>query len=155
MQTAWGYAVAPSDGSLDFDFSYFCHGEGLPGNPLVPCDGDAHRSQFKLTVTGSQSMGTIAMNGIDRFVDWEIRDLMLNKARFRGQDALELNTEVTTDGELAGYLVELGATYDQVRYLAGQEVPTFGTIDFALQVGRTRGTTRASGLPSFRTTTSS
>ena len=41
------------------------------------------------------------MSEINRVVDWEIRDVMLDKARFRGPDGLSLKTSVTTNGEVA------------------------------------------------------
>lgn len=125
-------------GALSFAFTYHCN-DGSPAHTFVVCDGGAHHSHFKLTLTGSQSMGAIAMDEIDRVVDWEIRDLMLDKARFRGPDALSLRTAVTTEGELADYHVQFNAVYEQVRYLPAQTIPTFGTIDFALNTERTRG----------------
>ena len=125
-------------GSLNFAFTFHCN-DGTEAHTFVPCDGNAHHSHFRLTLAGSQSMGEIAMTEIDRVVDWEIRDLMLDKARFRGPDALSLNSSVTTEGELADYTVQLDAVYEQVRYMPAQVEPTFGTIDFTINTERMRG----------------
>jgi len=127
-------------GSLSFSFLYHCN-DNTPEHAFVACDGAAHHAHFALTLTGEQSMGDIAMTEINRVVDWEIRDLTLDKARFRGDDALSLRTSVTHQpgGELADYHVQFNAVYEQVRYLSGQLVPTIGTIDFTLNTERMRG----------------
>lgn len=126
-------------GSLDFNFVFHCNNDSVPGDPFVPCDGTAHHSHFQLSLSGAQSMGAIQMDEINRVVTWEIRDLVLDKARFRGPDALSLRTAVTTEGELADYVVQFDAVYEQVRFLPNQTVPTFGTVDFTLNTERTRG----------------
>jgi hypothetical protein len=128
-------------GGLTIDFAYHCN-DGTPEHPLVPCDGLAHHSHIRLDISGSQSMGAIAMDGISRVVDWEIRDLTVGKARFRGPDALSLHTSATTDGVLADYIVKFNATYEQVRFLSGQLIPTFGTVDFTINTERLRADDR-------------
>jgi len=133
------YTGIGATGSLSFSFSYFCHGEALPGDPPIPCDAAAHHSHFTLALTGSQTMGDISMTAIDRVVVWEIRDLALGKARISGPDALSLDTSVSTEGVQADYHLTFDAAYNQVRYLAGQAVPTFGTIAFTVTSDRTRG----------------
>jgi hypothetical protein len=132
------YTGVGAQGGLSFAFDYRCN-DGTTAHLIVPCDGTAHHSHIKFTVTGSQSMGEIAMNEINRVVDWEIRDLTLDKARFRGPDGLSLKTAVTTNGEAASYGVQFNATYEQVRYLVGYTFPTFGTIDFTVNTNRMRG----------------
>jgi len=133
-----GYTGVGAIGALAFDFAYHCN-DGSAAHLVVPCDGAAHHSHVAVTVTGEQSMGAIAMNEINRVVDWEIRDLTVDKARFRGPDALSLRTSVTTEGELADYHVQFNAVYEQVRYLPTQVIPTFGTIDFTINTERMRG----------------
>lgn len=125
--------------ALTYAFTYHCN-DGTEAHAVVPCDGLAHHSHIKFEVMGSQSMGSIAMNQINRVVDWEIRDLMVDKARFRGPDGLSLETQVTTEGEAAQYHVQFTAAYEQVRYLSGYTFPTFGTIDFTINTERDRGT---------------
>ncbi len=132
------YTGVGASGNLTFDFTYHCN-DATPEHNFVPCDGGAQHSHFLLTLSGSQSMGSVAMDDISRTVDWEIRDLMLDKARFRGPDVLSLRTSMTTEGELADYHVQFNAVYEQVRYLPAQTIPTFGTIDFTLNTERTRG----------------
>ena len=143
-----GFSVAPvGDGSfsgtgsadgMSYAFTFHCN-DGTESHLVVPCDGAAHHSHIKYEVTGSQSMGSIAMNEINRVVDWEIRDINLGKARFRGPDGLSLKTSVSTNGEVAQYGVQFTATYEQVRYLSGYTFPTFGTIDFTNNTERDRG----------------
>jgi hypothetical protein len=127
--------------ALSYAFTFHCN-DGSAEHLVVPCDGTAHHSHIKFEVMGSQSMGSIAMNEINRVVDWEIRDLALDKARFRGPDGLSLKTSVATNGEAASYGIMLNATYEQVRYLAGYTFPTFGTIDFTINTERNRGDDR-------------
>lgn len=138
-QTAEQYTGTGTLDGLGFEFTYHCN-EGTPEHPIVPCDGAAHHAHFQLRQTGSQAMGAISMDEIDRAVDWEIRDLALGKARFRGPDALSLRTTVTTAGEPADYRVQLHAIYEQVRYL--YTFPTYGTIDFEINTERVRGDDR-------------
>ena len=140
-QTAEQYEGVGAKDGLSFAFTYYCN-DGMAAHVVVPCDGNAHHAHFKLTATGSQSMGAIAMSEINRVVDWEIRDVMLDKARFRGPDGLSLKTSVTTNGEVASYKVQFNATYEQVRFLAGYTFPTFGTIDFTVNTDRTRSNDR-------------
>jgi hypothetical protein len=127
-----------STGALTYAFTFHCN-DGSTEHLVVPCDGNAHHSHIKFEVMGSQSMGSIAMNEINRVVDWEIRDLQVDKARFRGPDGLSLKTSVSTEGEAAQYGVQFTAAYEQVRYLAGYTFPTFGTIDFTINTERDRG----------------
>lgn len=133
-----GYTAVGAQGGLSFAIDYHCN-DGSTAHLVVPCDGAAHHSHVKITATGSQSMGEIAMNEINRVVDWEIRDITLDKARFRGPDGLSLKTSVSTNGEAASYTVQFNAVYEQVRYLAGYTFPTFGTIDFTINTDRLRG----------------
>jgi len=137
-QTAEETAATASVGSMSFDMLFHCN-DGSAEHLVVPCDGNAHHSHIKITATGAQSMGEIAMSDINRVVDWEIRDLALDKARFRGPDGMSLKTSVSTAGEAATYGVQFNATYEQVRYLPSYTFPTFGTIDFVLNTDRTRG----------------
>jgi hypothetical protein len=129
-------------GSLNLSFTYHCN-DGTTAHLVVPCDGNAHHSHIQLTVAGSNTVGSMAMDGIDRFVDWEIRDLTLDKARFRGPDNVAVHTALTgTDGALASYSLRFDATYEQVRFMPAAAFPTYGTIDFVLNVERTRGQDR-------------
>lgn len=137
-QTAEEATGTGAVGAMSFDFVFHCN-DGTTAHLIVPCDGSAHHSHIKITATGAQSMGAISMTDIERVVDWEIRDLALDKARFRGPDGVSLQTAVTTNGELASYGVQFNATYEQVRYLVGYAFPTFGTIDFTINADRTRG----------------
>lgn len=134
-------AGAGAVGSMSYNFTYHCN-DGTVAHTVVPCDGTAHHSHIKIEIAGSQSVGSMAMDGISRTVDWEIRDLTLDKARFRGPDDAALQTSITANGEVTTYSVRFGALYEQVRYLPAQSVPTFGTIDFNLNVERTRGADR-------------
>lgn len=128
-------------GSLSFSFSFWCNA-GDAAHTVVPCDGTAHHSHFQLVETGSQTVGTMAMDQIDRTVDWEIRDLTLDKARFRGPDNLAVTSSVTTNGEVASYTLNIDAAYEKVRFMPAEVIPTFGTIDFAINAERTRGADR-------------
>jgi len=133
------YTGSGAVGGLTYDLTYHCN-DGSAEHLVVGCDGNANHAHALVTTTGSQAMGDIAMNEINRVVDWEIRDLMLDKARFRGPDGLSLKTSVATAGESAAYGVQFTATYEQVRYLPSYLFPTFGTIDFVVNTDRTRGT---------------
>lgn len=128
-------------GSLSFSFNFWCNA-GDTAHTVVPCDGTAHHSHFQLVETGSQTVGDMAMDQINRTVDWEIRDLTLDKARFRGADNLALVTSVTTNGEVTAYSLNVDAAYEKVRFMPSAVVPTFGTIDFAINAERTRGDDR-------------
>ncbi len=121
------------DGAMTYDFVYHCN-DGSPEHFVVPCDTAANHAHITITAVGSQSVGAMLMDRIDRVVDWEIRDLTLGKARFRGPDQVSLKTAVDD----ATYTVRFDATYEQVRYLPSFTIPTYGTIDFALHVARTR-----------------
>jgi hypothetical protein len=136
-QTAEEYQGAGTFGSLSASVVYHCN-DGTTAHLIVPCDGTAHHSHMKWTLTGSQAMGAISMDQISRVVDWEIRDLLLDKARFRGPDGITLKTAVTTDGVAAQYSVQFNAVYEQVRYLPSYTFPTYGTIDFTINTERTR-----------------
>lgn len=140
-QTAEEYEGVGAQGGLSYAYTFHCN-DGSQAHLVVPCDGTAHHSHIKFTVTGSQAMGSISMDEINRVVDWEIRDLTLDKARFRGPDGLSLKTAVTTNGEAASYKVQFTAAYEQVRYLSGYTFPTFGTIDFTINTERVRGADR-------------
>lgn len=122
-----------TSGGMSYAFVYHCN-DGTTTHTFVPCDGNAHHSHFKVTMTGDQTVGAMAMGAIDRVVDWEIRDLMLDKARFRGPDKMSLQT--TVDG--AAYKVQFNAVYEQVRFLPNYVFPTAGTIDFTINTDRTR-----------------
>jgi hypothetical protein len=128
-------------GSMSYDFAFHCN-DGTAAHTIVPCDGNAHHSHIKFTATGGMVVGTMSMDQITRVVDWEIRDLTLDKARFRGPDQISLKTVATTDGETASYGVQFTATYEQVRYLPSHTMPTFGTIDFTVNTERLRGDDR-------------
>lgn len=128
-------------GSMNYNFSFYCN-DGSATHTQVACDGNAHHSHINFQIAGSQSVDAMAMDGISRTVDWEIRDLLVDKARFRGPDEAALTTSISTNGELATYSVKFAAVYEQVRYLPAQVVPTFGTIDFTLNVERQRGDDR-------------
>lgn len=136
-QTPEEYQGVGTVGALSLSFVYHCN-DGTTAHLIVPCDGTAHHSHIKLTMTGSQAMGAISMDQINRTVDWEIRDLTLDKARFRGPDALSLTTSVTTEGVAAQYTLMFSAVYEQVRYMPSALIPTFGTIDFTVNSERTR-----------------
>lgn len=128
-------------GSMSYQFALYCN-DGSPEHTRVACDGTAHHSHILVMATGAQSVGGMAMESIDRTVDWEIRDLTVDKARFRGPDEITLKTQVTSLGEVATYRVSMFSRYEQVRYLPAQQVPTFGTIDFMINTERTRGSDR-------------
>ncbi len=126
-------------GSLNLSFTYHCN-DGTTEHLVVPCDGNAHHAHIQLTVAGSNTVDTMAMDGIDRFVDWEIRDLLVDKARFRGPDDVAVHTSVIgADGVSSSYSLNFDATYEQVRYMPAAAFPTYGTIDFVLNVERDRG----------------
>ena len=130
-----------SVGGMSYTFEFYCN-DGSPEHTRVACDGNAHHSHILYTATGSQSVGAMAMNSVNRRVDWEIRDITVDKARFRGPSEVSLQTQVTTQGVAATYKVSADAIYEQVRFLPGQQVPTFGTIDFMINTERMRGTDR-------------
>jgi hypothetical protein len=121
-----------SAGGLSYAFTYHCN-DGTTAHMFVPCDGNAHHAHFAVTMTGAQTVGAMAMGEIDRTVDWEIRDLMLDKARFRGPDKMSLSTNV--DG--AEFKIQFNAVYEQVRFLPAYAFPTAGTIDFTVNAERT------------------
>jgi hypothetical protein len=120
-------------GTMTYDLTYHCN-DGTPEHLLVACDGTANHSHVMVTASGSQAVGAMTMDSIDRTVDWEIRDLLLGKARFRGPDDVSMKSNV----EGAALTVKFTATYEQVRYLPDYKIPTYGTIDWALNVERTR-----------------
>ena len=82
-----------SVGGMSYDFSYHCN-DGTTAHTFVPCDGGAHHAHMLINMSGAQTVGAMAMGSIDRVVDWEIRDLMLDKARFRGPDKMSLDANV-------------------------------------------------------------
>ncbi|HTL34919.1 MAG TPA: hypothetical protein VL326_17440 [Kofleriaceae bacterium] len=125
-------------GGLSINFALHCN-DGTDQHNRVPCNEYAHHGHIKLTIAGSQTMGVIAMNDMNRVVNWEIRDVNLGKARFRGPDGLVLKSAVTTNGEQANYTVMFDAIYEQVRFLPAATIPTFGTIDFTVNTQRDRG----------------
>jgi hypothetical protein len=126
-------------GGLNIAFLLHCN-DGTAAHTRVPCNELAHHGHIKLTIDGAQTMGVISMNDVQRVVNWEVRDVNLGKARFRGLDGMVLKTAVTTNGELASYTVMFDAVYEQVRFFADDAFPTFGTIDFTVNTQRTRGT---------------
>jgi len=140
-QTETEYTGTGTLDGLSYSFTYHCN-DGTPEHGLAPCDGTAHHSHIKFDATGAQSVGAMAMEQITRVVDWEIRDLLVDKARFRGPDQMTLKTSVATNGETASYGVQFSAIYEQVRYLPSQTIPTYGTIDFTINTERTRGSDR-------------
>jgi hypothetical protein len=128
-------------GAMNFSFTFHCN-NGDELHTVVPCDGYAHHSHIQLAMNGSETVGSLAMDMLDRKVDWEIRDLLYEKARFRGPDNLALQSAVTTDGVVATYTLNADATYEQVRFMPNAVIPTFGTIDLAINVERIRGADR-------------
>lgn len=126
-----------SAGGMSYTFEFYCN-DGTPEHTRVPCDGFAHHSHILFTATGSQSVGPMAMDSIMRRVDWEIRDITVDKARFRGPSEITLQTSVNG----ASYRVSADAVYEQVRFLPGKSFPTFGTIDFTINTERNRGSDR-------------
>jgi hypothetical protein len=128
-------------GSMNFSFTYHCN-NGDAAHTIVPCDGTAHHSHFQLAMNGTETVGSLSMDMLNRQVDWEIRDLLVDKARFRGPDNISVATSVTTDGVTATYTLNADAIYEQVRFMPAAVIPTFGTIDFAINVERVRGDDR-------------
>ena len=131
--TATDYSGVGTAGGLNLQFVYHCN-DGSTAHTIVPCDGLAHHSHIKYTIDGAQAIDNMAMDGIQRVVDWEVRDITIDKARFRGPDQVVLNTSVAG----ATYKVQFHAVYEQVRFLAGYAYPTFGTIDFDVNTERQR-----------------
>lgn len=129
------------DGAMSYEFAFYCN-DGSPEHTVVACDGNAHHSHIKYTATGALSVGDMQMDQITRVVDWEIRDITLDKARFRGPDQVQLKTSATTEGQVAQYSLNMSAIYEQVRFMPGQSMPTFGTIDFMINTERTRASDR-------------
>jgi hypothetical protein len=123
---------------LNVSIVFHCN-DGITESVYIACDANAHHSHVKVTSDGAQTADALTMDAIERVVDWEIRDLLVSKARFRGPDSLALHTSMSTDGEQADYNLQYSAIYEKVRYLAADVFPTFGTIDFQLSVDRQRG----------------
>ncbi|HUS30087.1 MAG TPA: hypothetical protein VMZ53_16385 [Kofleriaceae bacterium] len=142
-----GFAITGDDGvdalgtgtlnGLTINFGLHCN-DGSAAHIRVPCDANAHHGHLKLNISGTQTMGTISMNDFQRAVNWEIRDVNLGKARFRGPDGTVLKSQVVTNSEPADYVVMFEALYEQVRFLPDTTIPTFGTIDFKVNTQRTR-----------------
>ena len=130
--TGDGTATGHVDG-MSYDLVYHCN-DGTPEHLVVPCDGAANHAHVMVTASGSQAVGALTMDAIARSVDWEIRDILLGKARFRGPDDVSLKSNV--DG--TSFNVKFTATYEQVRYLPDYKIPTYGTIDWQLHIDRTR-----------------
>jgi hypothetical protein len=128
-------------GNMSYSFTYFCN-NGDTAHTVVPCDGTAHHSHIKLTMTGSQTVDTMSMDKLERSVDWEIRDLTLDKARFRGPDDVVLVTSVSNGAESTAYTLNMDAVYEQVRFMPAATFPTFGTVDFTINAERVRGQDR-------------
>jgi hypothetical protein len=128
-------------GGMSYAFTYHCNVDDA-AHTRVLCDGNAGHSHMLWTMTGSETVGVMSMNDMARTVDWEIRDLLVDKARFRGPDNVAVSSSVTTNGELSTYTLNMDATYEKVRYLAADVVPTFGTIDFNINAERVRGDDR-------------
>lgn len=128
-------------GAMSYSFTFWCvAGDGT--ETVVACDGTAHHSHIQITMTGQQTIGEMSMDMLNRYVDWEIRDLTVDKARFRGPDNLAIGTSVTTEGVAATYTLNMDAAYEKVRFLPGAQFPTYGTIDFGINAERVRGTDR-------------
>lgn len=130
-----------SVGALNLNYAFHCN-DGTMTHTIVPCDGNAHHSHIKYTIGGSQSIDNMTMSEFDRVVDWEVRDILLDKARFRGPDQVVLHTQVATEGITASYTVQFHAIYEQVRYLPADAFPTYGTIDFTVNTERLRDADR-------------
>ncbi len=129
-------------GAMNYSFTFYCN-IGDAAHTVVPCDGNAHHSHIRLTMNGSETVGSLSMNMLNREVDWEIRDLLVDKARFRGPDNVALQTSVSgADGVAATFTVNADANYEQVRFMPSAAFPTFGTIDFAANVERLRNADR-------------
>jgi hypothetical protein len=128
-------------GSMSYAFTYHCNLDDA-AHTVVLCDGNAGHSHMLWTMTGSETVGVMSMNDMSRTVDWEIRDLIFDKARFRGPDNVAVSSSVTTNGELATYTLNMDATYEKVRYMPADAFPTFGTIDFNINAERVRGDDR-------------
>jgi hypothetical protein len=138
--TAEGAGVG-TVGSMNYEFSYYCN-NGDTAHTIVPCDGNAHHSHIKITMTGSQTVDAMAMDKVERSVDWEVRDLTLDKARFRGPDDIVLVTSVSNGAESTSYSLNMDALYEQVRFMPAATFPTYGTIDFNVNAERIRGADR-------------
>lgn len=128
-------------GSMNYAFSFYCNA-GDQAHTVVPCDGNAHHSHVKITMTGSQTVDAMAMDRVERVADWEIRDITLDKARFRGPDDIVLQTSVLKNGETTSYTINADAIYEQVRFMPAATFPTFGTVDFNINAERVRGQDR-------------
>lgn len=128
-------------GSMNYSFTVRCNA-GDEAETVVACDGAAHHSHIQIAMTGSQTVGGMAMDEIDRQVDWEIRDLTLDKARFRGPDKVALVSSVTSGAETTSLSLNMDAVYEKVRFMPAASVPTYGTIDFTINVERLRGEDR-------------
>jgi len=124
---------------LAIDFLLHCN-DGSPEHLRVPCNELANHGHIKLTMTGDQQAVALAMTGIDRMVDWEVRDINLGKARFRGPDAMTAQTAVTTNGVAASYTIRFDAVYEKVRFMPAATFPTYGTISYTVNSDRTRDT---------------
>jgi hypothetical protein len=129
--------VGTVDG-LSFTFSYHCN-NGDELHTRVACDGLAHHSHMLWTMTGAETVGNMSMVDMHRQVNWEIRDLLDQKARFRGPDNVQVSSDVSLDGEVSSYTLNFDAAYEKVRFMPNAVIPTFGTIDFSLNVERVRG----------------
>jgi len=126
-------------GGLAIDFLLHCN-DASPEHLRVPCNELANHGHIKMTITGDQQALALSMSGIDRMVDWEVRDINLGKARFRGPDAMSLQTSVATNGEGADYSIRFDAVYEKVRFMPAATFPTFGTITYTVNTDRMRGT---------------
>ncbi len=132
------YTASGQIGEMALSLVYHCN-DGSPQHVFVPCDGTAHHSHVKIQATGAQAVGAMAMDEIDRVVEWEVRDLLVQKARFRGPDKMTLHTVVAGDDDSSSYLVKFNAVYEQVRFMPDYVFPTYGTIDFTINTERDRG----------------
>src|SRR5688500_1538852 len=136
-RAAPGFAITSSNvdethgtgtiGSMSYTFRLICHGGTAPPYFNQFCDGTAHHSHMLVMASGSQAIGTMSMDGFNRTVDWEIRDITLEKAKFKGPDNVAVTTQLNANGESSVYKLTFDATYDQVRFNAMQQVPSFGT----------------------------
>jgi len=145
-------------GGLGIEFAFHCN-DASPEHLRVPCNSLANHGHIRMTITGDQQAVTLAMTGITRMVDWEVRDINLGKARFRGPDAMALETAVAGADVTSDFGVMFDAVYEKVRFMPDALFPTYGTINFTINTQRQRGddlrvfdstallTFGASGLP--------
>jgi len=124
-------------GGMSYTFTYHCN-NGDTAHTIVPCDGTAHHSHMTWNMTGSETVGSMSMDGRSRVVEWEIRDLLFEKARFRGPDNTAVSSTITGSTDQSQFTINMDSLYEQVRYMPAALIPTFGTIDFNINAERLR-----------------